>query len=85
MYIICTIYITYIIHYIYIYQTILTIQFLFCKFLTYLGYRHNNNCFSDLYQNIILGHRTDFASLVDTYRPPGNISWYRLKVKLILY
>ena len=71
------------IYYIYIKQ--FTVEFLFCEFVTYLGYRHNNNCFSDLYRNITFGHRTDLASLVGTYRSPGNISWYRLKVKLILY
>ena len=30
------------------------VWFLFGKFVTYLGYRHNNNCFSDLYRNITL-------------------------------
>ena len=55
------------------------------KLVTYLGYRHNNNYCSDLYRNITLGHCNDLASLARTYRPPGNISWYRLKVKLILY
>ena len=50
-----------------------------------LGYRHNNNCFSDLYRNITLGYRTDLVSLTGTYRPLGNISCYRLKATLILY
>ena len=85
MYIIFIIYILYVLYVYYIYIKQFTIQFLFCKFVTYLGYRHNSNCFLDLYRNITLGHRTDLASLVGTYRPPGNISWYRLKVKLILY
>ena len=61
------------------------VWFLFGKFVTYLGYRHNNNCFSDLYRNITLSHHTDLANLVSTYRPPGNIFWYRLKAKLILH
>ena len=78
MYILCRLYV-----YIYIKQ--FTIYFLFYKFVTYLGHRHNNDCFSNLYGNITLGHRTNLASLVGTYRPPCNISWYRLKVKLILY
>ena len=30
------------------------VWFLFGKFVTYLGYRHSNNCFSDLYRNITL-------------------------------
>ena len=71
-------YILYIILYIYIYQTILYL-------VSLLGYRHNNNCSSDLYRNITLGHRTHLASLVGTYRHSGNISWYRLKATLILY
>ena len=71
--------------YIYIYIKQLTIYFLFGKFVTCLGYRDNNNCFSDLYRNISLGHCTDLESSVGTYRTPGNISWHRLKVKLIFY
>ena len=72
-------YILYIIyHTIYTYQTILYL-------VSLLGYRHNNNCSSDLYRNITLGHRTHLASLVGTYRHSGNISWYRLKATLILY
>ena len=39
------------------------VWFLFGKFVTYLGYRHNNNCFSDLYQNINLGHRTNLTKV----------------------
>ena len=88
MYIYYTYYIyiyIYYVDYMYIYIKQFTIYFLFCKFVTYLGHRHNNDCFSNLYGNITHGHRTDLASLVGTYRPPCNISWYRLKVKLILY
>ena len=77
-------YMLYILYILYIYIKQFTIWFRFCKFVTYLGYRRNN-CFSDLYQNITLDHRTDLTILVGTHRPPGNISWNRLKVKLILY
>ena len=48
----------YIFSYIYIYVHTYIKQFIiwffFGNFVTYLDYKHNNNCFSDLYRNITL-------------------------------
>ena len=62
------IYTLYIYIYIYIYIKQFTIQFLFCNFVTYLGYRHNNNCFSAtmLPSTIVLTSQA-WSALIDAH------------------
>ena len=83
MYNIYILYNVYIYIYIYISNNLQFILFLVS--VTYLGYRHNNNCFSDLPEILPSAIVLTPARPIGTYRPTGDISWYRLKVKLILY